>query len=353
MSFSDNLRLMILLGVLGIVRSKGNEDISRNKHHAACPLLYFESSQYHTCHIRRFLLQCQISGDGLSHLSVKWHYSSSQPNISNTGGADYINSFTTNIHHNISSSTTYLVSQLNVTDVKRDGYYWCSVHSSNTAHIALSNLTIVLHVMYQLVVECLTNRNCDKQAIVTVHKNYTTAQCAGQAVSSVNVTDPKDCTPTSTTAAVGETTTSAEVHIDLPTTAGQTATLKTAPQQTKAMQQTTTTVTSVDTSALSLSTGIVIGASMGGLILILCLIIGFLAVCVMRMKMKHRTREHRTDPTSPFDDIRMYSSVTKVGMDETDGTNRASKMLCDSNISYECSRVTVSQPTDNIYDYIY
>lgn len=57
--------------------------------------------------------------------------------------------------------------------------------------------------------------------------------------------------------------------------------------------------TLIDLSTLPQLFGIVIGASMGGLVLVLTIIIGLLLVCLVRMRAKRQEREQRDDSSSP------------------------------------------------------
>ena len=107
-----------------------------------------------------------------------------------------------------------------------------------------------------------------------------------------------------------------------------------------------------DSKVLPLTLGIIVGASMGGLILMLFIIIGLLLICMIRMKAnKYRKAVNRVEVISPFDDIQMYNSVPVTDKSGTDEANRVSKMFLESNISYDCPQDIVSAPqaNENVY----
>jgi hypothetical protein len=109
-----------------------------------------------------------------------------------------------------------------------------------------------------------------------------------------------------------------------------------------------------DSKVLPLTLGIIAGASMGALILILFIIIGLLLICMIRIKAnKHRKGINQVESTTitPFDDIQMYSPVPVTDKCETDEASRVSKMFLESNISYDCPQNIISTPqtNENIY----
>ena len=271
-------------------------------------------------------------------------------------------------------------------DDKGNSYIWCSVDPSNDTQTMTSNPSVVLHILHQFEAECSVGQGCTEQ--INLYGSYSTAQCAEV---SVNVIEAQDCiatvtpaegtsnsdspTPTmalqttaqQTTAlpatgqltlalpAMAQQTTAlpamAQQTTALPAMAQQTLALHTTAPQTTSQHATTITVTSAAPS-LPLGMETVIGISMGGVILILCFIIGLLATCMMnfKMKLKNQTREHRIG--SQLDEyIVMCSSETKLEKDKVDDTDRVSKMLCESNASYECPHIAIS--TENIYEYIH
>ena len=345
------------------------EDTSKSRDSCHYHFVTQPGSTTETCHLTgtRFLvLRCQVSSDRNNNFSINWRYSHSQPAINNVASATYIDDSITALHSNItmtsiSSNSTELslMSQLKLSgfDEKGDGYFWCSVNSSSDTHTMTSNPSVMLHISHQY---CSVDQSCTKP--INLYESYSTPRCADQEVS-VNIIEAQDCTASATPAEE----TSKSTDTDLPTTtmalkttAEHTLALQTTGQQTTDLhtmvlqttsQHATTTVTSVAPS-LSLGVETVIGVSMGGLILILCFIIGLLVVYIMKMKLKHRTREHRTDPTSPFNDIVMYSSVKMLENEKVDDTNGISKTFCEPNISYEYPHIATSESTDNIYDYI-
>ena len=265
-------------------------------------------------------------------------------------------------------------------DDKGNSYIWCSVDPSNDTQTMTSNPSVVLHILHQFEAECSVGQGCTEQ--INLYGSYSTARCADHEVS-VNVIEAQDCTATVTPAeetsnsdsptptmalqttaqqttalpATGQLTLAlpamAQQTTALPAMAQQTLALHTTAPQTTSQHATTITVTSAAPS-LPLGMETVIGISMGGVILILCFIIGLLATCMMnfKMKLKNQTREHRIG--SQLDEyVVMCSSERKLEKDKVDDTDRVSKMLCESNASYECPHTAISQPTENIYEYIH
>ena len=76
----------------------------------------------------------------------------------------------------------------------------------------------------------------------------------------------------------------------------------------------------------------------------------------MKVKLPKRvklpTRVNRINFSSPFDNIHMNISF---GEDKIEESERASRMLCDLNVSYEPSTSTMAKPlpTDHIYETVH
>ena len=307
------------------------------------------------------VLRCQVSSESDTNFSIIWHHSKSKPD-SNSITALISNTTTTVINTTVSpqDTRTSVISQLTLHgfDDKSDGYYWCSVDSNSD--VQTHNPSVILHIVHNFHCKAIQEQY-DNDCIgnISLYTASSSSRCADYAEISINVLEAQNCLsmitpveekPRDTSLAANPTT---DPVIQTTAAAGQP---NVAPITTS-LHKTTTRPTPQETTSVARtsqsSMGVIIGASMGGLTLVLFIIIVLLVMCVVRMmKHKHRTREHRDDPTSPFDDIRMYSSIAKLTQDKVDDANRVSKLYCESNVSYECPHTVVPQPTENIYEYI-
>ena len=309
------------------------------------------------------ILKCQVRSENGTDFSINWHHSKSIPNSSNIfdHNTNITNSSTTVITTTmvtslVNTQPTRRMSQLTLHgfDEKGTGYYWCSVATSSSRAQA-NNPSVLLHIVHNVHCKANNERPCNGNI-----RLYTpsSSRCADQAIS-VETLEAQNCANPTTEVDEKQTIDTSftsnpnqDLHTETPSQQSNFPTTTTLHIITKT-QPTPQEKLSSSAPKFQLSNGVTISASMGGLVLILFIVIGLLLVCVVKMKSKHRTREHRLDaPTSPFDDIRMYSSVAKLTQDKVDDPNRISKLYCESNTAYECPHTGASPQTENIYDFI-
>ena len=319
-----------------------------------------------TCSLENFdflILECQVSSNLLGKFSIEWHHSYSRPDNTTVNNANV--SF--NFHKSklvTTKSNMTVTSQLMLTEF-RNGYYWCSVNSS--ANILTSNPSTVSHIRNNT--KCSENKQRCKG--IQLHSVSYTDRCADHELE-LRIIEAQTCSegPHLVTTEISKSSKaidpsasvvtsqscSEEPHLittEIPKSseAIDPSTSVVTPQS--KFQQTTTTNTSEDLSPTQ-NMWIVIGASLGGLSLVLILIICLLMTCGMRMRLKRHTSKHGTDQRTSFDDIRIHSSMAKGGT--SDDGNRSSKMFHETitNVSYECLQDMLSQQqqSQNIYEYI-
>ena len=303
-----------------------------------------------------FVLQCQVVSNW-SDFSITWHYSNYEPDSSNL----YMHA-ATDIHDSRSTliTTTWdysynttngslMISELRISEINEknniniDGYYWCSVNSSNDMnHTTTLNPSRVVHILHSI--ECTTKVDSICEDAVNFYsmfsKSESVPRCADQNVS-VDVVEAQNCTTGDRIEPVTEQETSLYTNTEVTNALDiQNVSSKFIP----------TIIT--DSKVLPLTLGIIVGASMGGLILMLFIIIGLLLICMIRMKAnKYRKAVNQVEVITPFDDIQMYNSVPVTDKSEIDEANRVSKMFLESNISYDCPQDIVSAPqtNENVY----
>ena len=303
---------------------------------------------------RALILKCQVSSNRSSNFSITWHHSRLVPESNSIADPEtIINNSSTTVINNImvSIQNSSLVSQLTLHgfDDKGAGYYWCSVNLSRDAQT--NNPSMILHIVHNM--HCKANNEQHCSGDVSLYTN-SSSRCADQETS-IETLEAQSC-PSTTTQTEQKLTDISNPDPDLPI---QTSSQRGTAPATITLHITNTQPTpQEDTFNLApkfhLNMGVIIGASMGGLVLILSIVIGLLLMCVVRMKRKHQTRQHRLDDsTSPFDNIRMYSSIAKLTQEKVDNADRVSKIYCESNTAYECSPHTLaSSQTENIYEFI-
>ena len=352
--------LMIIFGLLNfshIIPSKGNIDSHEMHSVMGCDYLY-DTQPAQTalsCNVlTAIVLRCQVSNNR-SDFSIRWHYSNSEPDSSNIPATKYVRNSTNTIITtvwNYSHNTTSLISELIINEFseKDNGYYWCSVNSSNGTNSTTPNPSVVLHILHQI--DCAAqaaSSECGEE-VHFYSMSLAPNRCADQDIS-IEIVEAQNCTTeegsnvaTTTPALL---TTASELQSSHPqNTDGNSGMLNFTTTQLPTM-----ITFAMKSPSLSLTLGIIIGASMGGLILVLLITTGLLFMCVVRMKVyiKHQGEEHRADPTLPqSDDIQRYSSIPMTDINKMDDTNRISKMAVELNVSYEC----ISQANDHIYDCI-
>ena len=302
-----------------------------------------------------FVLQCQVVSNW-SDFSITWHYSNYEPDSSNLHTATDINDqrstpiiTTWDYPYNIINAS--LTSELRISEINEknniniDGYYWCSVNASNDMnHTTTLNPSRVVHILHRI--ECTTKVDSICEGAVNFYSMFSESEsvprCADQNVS-VDVVEAQNCTTGDRIEPVTERETSSYTNTEVTDAFNldiQNVSSKLIP-----------TITT-DSKVLPLTLGIIVGASMGGLILMLFIIIGLLLICMIRMKAnKYRKAVNRVEVITPFDDIQMYNSVPVTDKSGTDEANRVSKMFLESNISYDCPQDIVSAPqaNENVY----
>lgn len=300
------------------------------------------------------ILQCRVLSDRDTYFSIVWHHNKSIPERSNIFNQETIitNSSTTIINTTMATSPQNtqpsLMSQLTLKgfDEKGTGYYWCMVNSSS--NVQIQNPSVILHIVHNI--HCKANNEQPCNGDISLYMT-SSSRCADQ-TTSIKILEAQSCSNPTTQMNEKPFSTSFTPNQNPMHTSSQRSI---APITTTIRTTNTQPSTPRETSApkFQLSMGVIIGASMGGLVLILFIVIGLLLVCVVKIKRKHQTREYRLDaPTSPFDDIRMYSSIAKLTQEKVDDPNRMSKLYCESNTAYECSPTVASSQTENVYEYI-
>ena len=296
------------------------------------------------------VLQCQVTSHR-NDFSISWHYSTFEPNSSNI----HVHGLTANDNisieqNNITTLTsTSVTSELTLCEFSK-GFYWCSVESNGTT---LPNPSVVLHVLHHSSCASATkgeSNECNRQ--VHFYSSSTTIQCADQNTN-LSIVEAQNCTNGDEKQSEFATT------MSIPLTTNSESNTQTSYSQNinGSDTQYTGAPTMTDLSTLPQLFGIVIGASMGGLVLILTVIIGLLLVCLVRMRAKRQGREQRDldDSSSPhhYDDIRAHTSIPLTDKDKM-GTTRISKIPLELNVSYECicPQANTSQASDNVYDCI-
>ena len=306
------------------------------------------------------ILQCRVSSsESGTNFSIVWHHSKSIPDRSNIFDHELLlqthqplSCINTTTSTSLQNTQPSLTSQLTLKgfDEKGTGYYWCSVVNSSS-NVHMQNPSVILHIVHNI--HCKANNEQPCNGDISLYKS-SSSRCADQAMSietfeaqnclnSTTQEDQKQISTSFPTNPNSDHTTSNQHGIAPITTTLHVTNSQPTPQENA----------SPSAPKFQLSMGVIIGASMGGFVLILFIIIGFLLVCVVKMKRKHQIREHRLDaPTLPFDDIRMYSSIAKLTQEKVDDPNRISKLYCESNTAYECLPTVASSQTENIYEYI-
>jgi hypothetical protein len=303
------------------------------------------------------ILKCQVLSENGSDFSIVWHHRQSVPDSSNI--FDHETNVTNSSFTIINTTNTTVATQASLTsqltlhgfDDKTTGYYWCSVQVSSSSNMQIQNPSVILHIVHNT--HCKANNELPCTGDISLYSNTSMAsslRCADHATS-VETIEAQRC-PNPTTQ-VDENQIGKSNPPDLPT-------------QTSSQQGNFPITTSLHVSntqptlqenippsvpKFQLSMGVIIGASMGGLVLVLFIVIGLLLASVVK-KRRHRTREHVLEVTSPFDDIRMYSTIAKLTHEKVDDPNRISKLYCESNTAYECPQTEASLQTENFYEFI-
>ena len=303
------------------------------------------------------ILQCRVISERGTNFSIGWHHSKTSPDTDNIfdNGTIIANSSTTIINTTMATNTQpSLTSQLTLKgfDEKSTGYYWCSVVNSSS-NVQMRNPSVILHIVHNM--HCKANNEQPCSGDISLYMT-SSLRCADQ-TTSIEMVEAQNCSNPTTQVDKKQTGTSftptPKPDRFIHTSNKQSIAPVTTTLHTTNSQPTTQEKVSPSAPKFQLSMGVIIGASIGGFVFILFITIIVLLVCVVKMKSKHRTREHRLDdPTSPFDDIRMYSSIAKLTQEKVDDPNRISKLYCESNTAYECSLTMASSKTENIYDYI-
>lgn len=292
------------------------------------------------------ILKCRVSTENSTDLSIIWHHRRSTPDSRNIFDNETVitNSSSTVINTTNTTKATKasLTSQLTLHDFhdKATGYYWCSVQVNSSSNVQQQNPSVILHIMHSLDIHCKANRDqtCDDDISLYNNTLPPSLRCADHEAS-VEILEAQRCpNPTIDTSFTSK-------PPDLPSSQKSNSPITIPPK--------TQPITQERASPSQLSMGVIIGAAMGGLVLILFIVIGLVLVCVVKKRRKHRTREHAIDAISPFDDICMYSSVAKLRQEKVDDPNRISKLYCDPNAAYECPQTGASSQTENIYEFIH
>ena len=292
-----------------------------------------------------FVVQCQVSSNR-SDFSITWHYSNSEPESSNIHTATRIHNLSSifiNTEWNYSHNTTNasLTSELRINSIDEkdtiDGYYWCSVNSSDDTDTMTPNPSTVLHILHRI--DCTVKVESRCEGAVNFYSIFSESppRCADHNVS-VDIVEAQNCSTGTRIEPITEQKTDSDIDTQITDSSD--------------MQNVSSTLTPTKTFTLPLTLGIIAGASIGGLILVLFIIIGLLLICVVRMKAnKHRKGVNQVDSTTPFNDIQMHSSALATDKNEIDDASRVSKMFLESNISYECPQdiISTSQTNENVY----
>ena len=357
--------LVIVIGMLlfsHVLTSKGNADSHESEVPpvTSCDYMYdIQPAQTAlSCNVlTAIVLQCQVSS-ARSNFSISWHHSTSEPQSSNIPATKYIHNSTSTViitDRNYFHNTSSLVSELTINEFseKHNGYYWCSVNSSNGTDTTTPNPSAVLHILHQI--DCAANvesSECDRE-VYFYSSSSRPGRCADQDVS-VDIIEAQNCTLED----LSDIATTMPTLLITDTTNIHSSDSPNANSSNMQNEMSTINILMTKAPSLHLTLGIIIGASMGGLILVLFITIGLLLACMVRMKvhLRHqgRAEHHKDDPTSSqsADDIHTYSSIPLS--DKRDDSNRISTMPTELNVSYEClcPQAVTSQANDNVYDYI-
>lgn len=296
-----------------------------------------------------FVLKCQVLSNR-SDFSITWHYSNSEPDISSIHTATNIrNSRSTfintmwNFSHDDSNVSLTSELRMYVSDEKDtiDGYYWCSVNSSNDIDDTMPpNPSIVLHILHRIDCTTKAESTCEYSVNFYSPSSEMPSRCADRNIS-VDIVEAQNCT----TGERIEPTTKQNTEFDID------------PQITDDLDMQnvssipTPTVMTKTFITLPLTLGIIIGASTGGVILVLFIVIGLLLICMARMKGSKRQKVgNQVESTTPVDDIIMQSSAPANEIEDA-SSRRVSKMFLESNISYDCPQdiIGTQQTNENVY----
>ena len=301
------------------------------------------------------ILKCRVLSENGTDFSIIWHHRKSISNSSNIFDHETINvtnsSFTIiNATNTTKATQVSLMPQLTLHgfDDKATGYYWCSVQVSSSSNIQIQNPSVILHIVHDI--HCKTNNELPCKGDISLYSNTSSSnslRCADHATI-VETLEAQRCPNPTTVSNKNPIDTSNP--LDLPSSQKSNF-----PTTTSLHVTNTQPITQERALPSQLSMGVIIGAAMGGLVLILFIVFGLVLVCVVKKRRKHRAREHaiESDATSPFDDIRMYSSIAKLTQEKVDDPNRISKLYCESNTAYECPQTGISPQTENIYEFIH
>lgn len=246
----------------------------------------------------------------------------------------------------------------NYASLSQDAYIWCSV-SVRGSSTPLFNPSLVLHVLLQS--QCSQSDEwCPDD--IHLYSLDSTFRCADAEDGSVDVIEAQQCSQnyqqttdykerdeSPPTTMSNEQTIISEEEVESESFPTSNMTPSTAPPKTS----TTSTNSSIATS-MQPSIYVIIGSSLGGIVVLLFCIIALLFVYTIKQKMKSRVRERTITTTTPsaFDDIRMYTGTSKKTTDNDE--QRASKLLCGSNICYdEFPHIPASKSIENIYEYVF
>ena len=352
---SSLVKLIAILLSFYVLPSKGNIE-SEVPPAMSCEYTYDTQPAQRalSCNIlTAVLLKCQVSSER-NDFSISWHYSTSAPESTNINMSRYVHGFSNGIittEENVTHSTTSLTSELTISEFSEsdNGFYWCSVDSNGTT---LPNPSVVLHILHHtncaITIKEETNE-CHGEIRFYSPSSIIT-RCAEHNVS-LNIIEAQNCNEKQSNL-VTTTPTQITIASDVQTSHPQT-TNGSGVQSTP--NEEASTVTNLST--LPQILGITIGASMGGLVLALSIVIIILLVCLVRMRVTHQERGQRDDSSSPhhYDDIHAHT-CTSIPLTDKDkmSTSRISKMPLELNVSYECicPQAISSQANDNVYDYV-
>ena len=291
------------------------------------------------------MLKCQVTANS-SEFSINWHYSLSQPDSSKIADQSAIQDTPqTQISTTINETSLLTELSLNSFSDKNDGYYWCSVNSSDQI---THNPSVVLHIVYQ-VSEC--EDVCEAEQEIGLFARSSMPRYADEDIS-VDVVEAQNCVKTTSLRTTSVTVTNYDSSEEPTNTSSGSQATKLVFLPTTFKETTNITNTTTNGQSFPLTTEMIFGIAMGGLfILTLTVVIGL--VCKFK---KRRSSLNVVATRSPFDNIRMYCSNTNLekiaeGLSE-ENTDRVSKILCDTNMSYECPHAATAQATENIYEYI-
>ena len=301
-------------------------------------------------HASFFQLMCQITSDGRHSSSINWHYSNSMPEVSDISSTtNSINDLMlhTEIKYTVSNTTNTSSLEIaleNDVSYTEDGYFWCSV-TAQDGTLSL-NPSLILHVPSES--QCPSgDKEC--QHDILLYTTYSSgSRCADHEIS-VDIIEAQPCSQQT------EVDNSASAStIPVGSTPASTTPASQNDEQlitTNMKQEPSTVPPTLPSSSIELNLYVVVGGSVGGVIILIC-IIGLVILCVTKQHMNNRRREQRelTDTPSPFDDIRMYTGTKKAEDDEI----RVSKLHCESNVCYDkFPHASLSQSIENIYETIH